>query len=778
VKLNYSIVELVALLNAESTGACADASINQVHIDTRVMITGKRALFVCLDAKRKGTAFIPHAYALGCRAFLVPADFQPNFSFNDACFIYVENVLLALQKIAKMHRERFHIPVVGITGSFGKTVVKEWLFHFLQNQFHVVRSPKSYNSQIGVALSVLQISEEHDVAVFEAGISQKDEMQTLERMIQPTIGLFTGIGNAHNSGFANNQEKLQEKALLFSNCETVISADFDFKSSKNIHWNTIQTETIGNSMRIVVPEFGVFETPFTHRHTVENLCAVLMLLKHINFPASLVQEGIDSLPQIAMRMELLQGKGNNLLINDAYAMEGMEEALSYLRELASGKPKYLFLGLLNNHYLNHEALTESLNNLSDVNVILVSEYGDVPNTIAAAQALELLQNISHSVVLLKGQHGSGIAKLLAPLVERTHPTVLEINRQALRNNLTQFRKHIQTDTKLMVMVKAAAYGVGAREMAAFLEREGVDYLGVAFPDEGVNLRKAGVKLPIMVMNSHQSAFLDVIDNSLEPAIFSLEVLDEFTAELVRLGINNYPIHIKIETGMNRLGFRLEDLDALCAYLSSQPEVRVQSVYSHLAESGNTDQTFTKKQLDQFYQAYTKLQNAVAYPVARHICNTDGIINYPEAHMDMVRLGIGLLGYAKLPKLEHAVSLSTKISKVNRIAAGESLGYDRSFVAPHDMEIAVLPIGYADGFRRLFGNGRGFVFINGHKCMVLGNVCMDMCFVDVTGLHLKAGDDVELIGAHVTIYDWANWSMTIPYEIITSMSTRLNRIWVD
>jgi alanine racemase len=355
---------------------------------------------------------------------------------------------------------------------------------------------------------------------------------------------------------------------------------------------------------------------------------------------------------------------------------------------------------------------------------------------------------------------------------------LEINRQALRNNLTQFRKHIQTDTKLMVMVKAAAYGVGAREMAAFLEREGVDYLGVAFPDEGVNLRKAGVKLPIMVMNSHQSAFLDVIDNSLEPAIFSLEVLDEFTAELVRLGINNYPIHIKIETGMNRLGFRLEDLDALCAYLSSQPEVRVQSVYSHLAESGNTDQTFTKKQLDQFYQAYTKLQNAVAYPVARHICNTDGIINYPEAHMDMVRLGIGLLGYAKLPELEHAVSLSTKISKVNRIAAGESLGYDRSFVAPHDMEIAVLPIGYADGFRRLFGNGRGFVFINGHKCMVLGNVCMDMCFVDVTGLHLKAGDDVELIGAHVTIYDWANWSMTIPYEIITSMSTRLNRIWVD
>lgn len=742
------------------------------------MVTGEHALFVCLDAKRKGTSFIPQAYALGCRAFLVPADFQPDDLYRDACFVRVENVLTSLQKIASMHRERFNIPVLGITGSFGKTVVKEWLFHFLQHQFHVVRSPKSYNSQIGVALSVLQISEEHNFAVFEAGISQKDEMMALEKMIQPSIGLFTGIGNAHNSGFANNQEKLQEKALLFAHCEAVVSADFNFNSAQNIHWREIQTHTLAHTTKFEVPDYGVFEAPFTHAHNIENLSAVLMLLKYLNFPTSAVQAGIDSLPQIAMRMELLQGKGNNLLINDAYAMEGMEEALAYLRELAAGKPKYLFLGLLNELDLTQEPAFKAGDKRSDIEVVFVSEKGQVPNTLSAEQALDRLQKISDSVVLLKGQHGSGISKLTAPLVERSHPTVLEINRQALRNNLTRFRKHIQTDTQLMVMVKAAAYGVGAREMASFLEREGVDYLGVAFPDEGVNLRKAGVKLPIMVMNSHQSAFLDVIENQLEPAIFSLEILDQFTSELVRLGINNYPIHIKIETGMNRLGFRPEDLDALCSYLVSQPEVRVQSVYSHLAESGNADQTFTKKQLDLFNKAYAKVQDAVPYRVARHICNTDGIIHHPDAHMDLVRLGIGLLGYANLPELEHAVSLSTRISKVNHISAGESLGYDRSFVAQSDMEIAVLPIGYADGFRRLFGNGRGFVFINDHKCMVLGNVCMDMCFVDVTGLQTKAGDAAELIGAHVSIYDWAQWSMTIPYEIITSMSARLNRIWVD
>lgn len=777
-KLNYAIAELVKLLNAELIGSCTNSTINQVHIDTRVMIDGRCSLFVCLESKRKGTEFITQAYDLGCRAFLVPRIFTPDLKYSDACFIRVENVLSALQNITKAHRKRFDLPVIGITGSFGKTMVKEWLFHFLQNHFRVVRSPKSYNSQIGVALSVLQIAEEHNLAIFEAGISQKDEMQALEKMIQPNIGVFTGIGNAHNAGFENKEEKLLEKARLFANCKLVISSDFDFNGTENMHWNKIKVNPQGDKSEFIVADYGCFEAAFTDKYKVDNLRAVLALLKHFDFPASKVQQCINSLPQIVMRMELVQGKNSNLLINDAYAMEGLEEALAYLNELSVGAPRIVFLGLTDGHYLQQRWFRQILNIANPDGVVLVSEHGQLPDTISLEAAASQIQLLINSVVLIKGQHGSGIAKLIAPMMQRSHPTILEISQHALRNNLTCFKKQIQSQTKLMVMVKAAAYGIGAREMAAFLEREGVDYLGVAFPDEGVNLRKSGVKLPIMVMNSHQSSFLDVIENHLEPAIFSLEQLDDFTSELVRLGIHSYPIHIKIETGMNRLGFRLEDLDALCAYLSSQPEVLVQSVYSHLAESGNAERSFTNKQLDLFQQAYHKLQHTVPYNIARHICNTDGIINYPEAHLDMVRLGIGLLGYADLPELEHAVSLSTKISKVNLVKKGESLGYDRSFVAERDMEIAVLPIGYADGFRRLFGNSRGFVFIDNHKCRVLGNVCMDMCFVEVSGLNAKAGDSVELIGLNVSIYDWAAWSATIPYENITSMSQRLNRIWVD
>ena len=777
-KLNYAIAELVKLLNAELIGSCRNSTFNQVYIDTRVMIDGSCSLFVCLESKRKGTEFITQAYDLGCRTFLVPRTFTPNPAHAEACFICVENVLRALQSIAFAHRKCFDFPVIGITGSFGKTIVKEWLFHCLQNQFCVVRSPKSYNSQIGVALSVLQITEEHNLAIFEAGISQKNEMQALENMIQPNIGIFTGIGNAHNVGFENNEEKLLEKAHLFANCKAVISADFDFNGAENIHWNDIIVNVQVNKSDFIVADYGSFEAPFTAKHKVENMRAVLAMLKYLDFPASKVQQCIDSLPQLVMRMELVQGKNSNLLINDAYAMEGLEEALAYLNELSVDEPRIVFLGLTDAHYLRQEWFSQILNKANLDSVIVVSEHGQIPKTISLEAAAAKIQSFTNSVVLIKGQHGSGIAKLIAPMMQRSHPTMLEISQQALRNNLTCFKKQIQSETKLMVMVKAAAYGIGAREMAAFLEREGVDYLGVAFPDEGVNLRKSGVKLPIMVMNSHQSSFLDVVENQLEPAIFSLEQLDDFTSELVRLEIQNYPIHIKIETGMNRLGFRLEDLDPLCAYLSSQPEVRVQSVYSHLAESGNAERSFTNKQLDLFQQAYNKLQRSLPYNIARHICNTDGIINYPEAHLDMVRLGIGLLGYADLPELEHAVSLSTKISKVNLLKKGESLGYDRSFVAEKDMEIAVLPIGYADGFRRLFGNNRGFVFIDNHKCSVLGNVCMDMCFVDVSGLNAKAGDSVELIGLNVSIYDWAAWSATIPYENITSMSQRLNRIWVD
>jgi len=777
-KLNYSLEQIANIVNAELLSMHKASLVQQVQIDTRLMVSGEATLFVCLDAKRRGVEFIQEAHNKGCCAFMIPKDYQPVLTNEKISYLRVENVLLALQVLAKYHRNRFDYPVVGITGSFGKTMVKEWLHHFLRKTNKVVRSPKSFNSQIGATLSVLQMTDDHNLAIFEAGISKPDEMHRLSTIIQPTIGVFTGIGTAHDNGFESRTQKLEEKAVLFHDSPVVISENQNFQNSRNSNWSDMQFRQMTYGTHIMVPDFGSFFAKFLQKHKIGNLCAVLQLLKELDYPTNLIQEGIDSLPEVAMRMELIDGKNGNLLINDAYVFDGFAEAVAYLNDAAQGKEKWIFVGLTAPLTLADEEKNIFKDFDSQARFVLVSNKGIVENTVSFEQAASMLHKIENSAILFKGNYGSGIAKLAVLLTKRTHPTVVEINRQALRNNITLFRKRLNPSTKLMVMVKASAYGVGAYDMARFLEREGIDCLGVAFPDEGVNLRSLGVKLPIMVMNTHESAFYDVIENNLEPAIFSVEQLDRFTAELVRLGINKYPVHIKLETGMNRLGFRPEDINALCDFLSSQPEIQVKSVYSHLAESGNANRGFTQQQLQLFNSGAAKLSKTLNYSFEKHICNTDGIINYPEAHYDLVRLGIGLLGYASLPGLEHAMEIKTKISKVNQIKIGESLGYDRSFVADQPKEIAVLPIGYADGFKRLFGNGKGQVFIQGKPCQVLGNICMDMCFVDVTGLQAKQGDLVELIGQNVTVYDWAAWALTMPYEVITSLSPRLNRLWVD
>jgi alanine racemase len=777
VKLNYSISELVQMVNGKIQGSSEPRILRNIYFDTRLFEDGRDALFLCLDAKRKGSSFIPAAYDKGCRTYLVARDtILPEFS--DAAFILVDDVQNALQMMAQKHRERFSLPVIGITGSFGKTIVKEWLNHFLKDRYNLIRSPKSYNSQIGVALSVLQMNETHNLALFEVGISKPKEMERLQAMIQPTIGVFTGLGSAHDDGFSSREDKLVEKSLLFKNCPLVISEHFTFVHSENRHWNIILVDLQADSAKIHVPGYGDFVAPFTESHKLQNLCSVLETLKALNFPKEFISEKITSLPQVVMRMEVIQGKNSNLFINDSYALDGIPEAISFLQQMATSKAKLMFIGLKEPNEKTLKQLDLLKFDYPDLKILLVSENKIENRTIDFAEASAFLQNTQNTTVLLKGQHGSGISKIIASFILRSHPTVLEISRQALRNNLTHFKKRIRQETKLMVMVKAGAYGVGAQEMSAFLAQEGIDYLGVAFPDEGVNLRKSGVKTPIMVMNTHEASFFDVIQNDLEPAIFSLKQLDDFTAELIRLGKSKYPVHLKIETGMNRLGFRKEDLSALVNFLNSQPEIEVKSVYSHLAESGSSDKSYTRQQLERFDQAVALLQDALPKNVLKHICNTDGIINYPEAHFDMVRLGIGLLGYAKLPGLEHAVSIKTKISKINTIKKGESLGYDRSFIADRDMRIAVLPIGYADGFRRHFGNEKGFVFVENQRCKVLGNVCMDMCFVDVSGINCKENSEVELISENITVYDWAAWAQTIPYEVITSLSSRLNRIWVE
>jgi alanine racemase len=527
-----------------------------------------------------------------------------------------------------------------------------------------------------------------------------------------------------------------------------------------------------------IPNYGAFEIPFIHKHKLSNLRCVLETLKTLEYPPEWVTKKLKSLPQLAMRMEVIQGKNNNLFINDSYMMDGLSEAVAYMDELASGRKKYVFLKSAISAAQKDELQSQISSLDSAINTIWFDESEEINATLEKSAAFETIAKLENAIVLFKGYHGSGISNLLAPFVLRSHPTVIEIKRKSLRNNLTQFKNLLNPETKLMIMVKAAAYGAGAFEMSSFLEREGVDYLGVAFPDEGVALRKQGVSLPIMVMNTHEHSFYDIIRYDLEPAIFSIQQLDSFTAEIIRQNKRKHAIHIKLETGMNRLGFREEDLGELIEYLSSQPEIQVKSVYSHLAESGNSDREFTQKQLHRFNQSFERLAPAMPSDVMRHICNTDGIINYPEAHFDMVRLGIGLFGYAKLTGLEDALNIKTRISKINHIEAGESLGYDRSFVAKKPMKIAVLPIGYADGFRRIYGNGVGRVNIGGYSCPILGNICMDMCFADISAIPSDDLTEVELIGREIKVSDWAAWAQTIPYEVITSLSSRLNRIWVE
>jgi alanine racemase len=775
VNLNYSTKDIAEKISADYLGAVT-FMIHAVHIDTRQMHEGNNTLFFCLEAKRSGLNYIESAYNKGCRAFVVPKKYMPDEMYQDAVFLKVENVLLALQLLAKKHRAQFSYPVIGITGSFGKTIVKEWLFHFLQDDFKIVRSPKSYNSQIGVALSVLQMSSSHNLAIFEAGISQVGEMQRLQQIIQPTLGVFTGLGAAHSEGFANDEQKLHEKAQLFKECPAVISEKENFSNTKNLHWDEIVVLPDQGNAQLHVPDFGKFSVPFIHKHKLHNLSVVLRVLKALHHPTSKVQSKIDQLPQIAMRLELIKGKNNNTIINDAYALEGLTEAIAFAKELRDKKPLLVCIGIKSSDFLQSSQYNDL--KCSEHQVYFVADHIKHAEIIDFQQAAKFLSEVSNSVVLFKGQHGSGVAKLITPLMEKTHDTVVEISRSALRNNLTRFTSFLKPSTKMMVMIKAAAYGVGANEMADFLQKEGVDFFGVAFPDEGVTLRKRGVSLPIMVMNTNEAAFADILEHQLQPAIFSLKQLDAFTTNVIRAGISSYPIHIKLETGMNRLGFAAHEIPQLCLYLNNQPEIKVAGVYSHLAESGSADATFTLQQLQRFRDATLVMENALGYPFAKHICNTDGIINYPEAHFDMVRLGIGVFGYASSDGLEHAVSIKTKISKVNHLVSGNSLGYDRSFVATKETQVAVLPIGYADGFRRLFGNGLGHVFIQGKACKVLGNVCMDMCFVDVTGLNVSAGEEVELLGANVTIYDWATWAQTIPYEVLTSLSMRLSRVWVE
>lgn len=759
-KLNLTSLTFSSKLESILLGSKENYTIQTVVYDTRKILNSAHSVFFALTGDfRNGHNFIEEAYKQGVRVFVVSETIVASL-YPKAQFHQVKNTLSALQLLAKKHREQFTYPVIGITGSVGKTTVKEWLYHMLNGKFSIVRSPKSYNSQLGVALSILEMSHEHNLAIIEAGISQIDEMETLHAMIQPTIGVLTAFGSAHRQNFKSKEEHLHEKIRLFTGCKKVIiNAD-------------ITQNLIENCEKTIHSPLSFF--PYNDQASIENGNLVLHVCRYLSLDEKSIQTRIKNLPRLALRMETFEGKNNTIIINDAYNadLDALIQSLEYQKSLAQHKKRVAIIGTegLDNDQIKQ--IQANLHSFAIHHVYLLKQHELPP-----------LEAIKDCVVLIKGTRNSQIQRIAKLFYLKKHKTRLEINLSAIKHNLTFWKNQLTPTSKLLVMLKASAYGSGAEKMAEFLEKNNVDYLGVAYVDEGVELRKNGITLPILVMNAEEDSFHDLIQYQLEPAIYSFDMLETFIKTLIDHQKEQFPIHLKVETGMHRLGFEIEELNRVIDVIQTQPEIKVKSVYSHLAASDNlTDTNYSLQQIELFERIYEKLEQRLAYPFMKHLLNSEGIVRFKGAQFDMVRLGIGLYGLsvdANISKnLQQAIGWKSIVSQIKTVEKGESVGYMRTFIAEKTTTIAIVPVGYADGFKRNLSQGKGRVYINKQACSTVGNVCMDMIMVDVTNKTVHEGDEVEIIGPHQHINQLAKQMQTIPYEVLTSFSKRLHRVYIE
>lgn len=741
----------------------SEAIVSHVVYDSRKILSGSGALFFALHGtNRSGETFVFDAYEKGVRWFVIDEKVAIP-TLPDAVFIQVIDPLIALQKLANHHRLQFNYPVVAITGSVGKTTFKEWANHLLSPDLRIVRSPKSFNSQLGVALSLLEMHAEADVALIEAGISEPGEMARLEKMIHPTIGVFTAFGNAHRSNFESPEQQLEEKLQLFRHSVMTLVAS-------SIEVNNRQLTSVAG---IQPPPYQADQPWLTAGYE-----PMLGLLKALCTELGITDEQFESrlktLPQLALRMETFAGINGNTIINDTYNLDtdALREALHYQQRLAGNRKRVVVIGLSE----ATQALKPTLQTLID------GFHADAVYFLNADEQIPW-NEIRDAVVLVKGSRAIQFEKEVSKGRELKHRTVVEIDLSAIRHNVQYFRRNLNPTTKILCMVKASSYGSGAERVASFLQQEGVDYFGVAFADEGVALRKVGITRPIIVMNADIEYAHTIIENRLEPAIYSFQQLDAFVTTLIHLGESNYPIHLKFDTGMHRLGFAPEEKERLLAAVSAQPEIQVKGIYSHLADADNrADTSFTEKQIALFEQLKSYVETHLGYPFLAHLLNSEGALHFPAAQYDMIRLGIVLYGYTSDSKLEPellpGIAWKSAVSQVKTIHSGDVVGYGCLFKAVSDMQIAVIPVGYADGFRRSLSNGKGCVYIHGNRCEVLGRVCMDMIMVNVTGLDVAENDEVEIIGKHQTMLNFAASMETIPYEVMTGLSQRMHRVYVE
>lgn len=776
-------------------------NIRYLETDSRKVIFPEQTLFFAIGGlRRHGIQFIPELYSKGVRAFVLDEEFDTN-DFSDAVFFFVADTVKALQQLATYHRKQFNIPVIGITGSNGKTMVKEWLYQLLQYDYNVVRSPRSYNSQIGVPLSVWQMDKQHNLAIFEAGISERGEMGALAQIIQPTIGIFTNIGAAHSEGFNSIEEKQAEKFQLFSTASLLINVPND------ITIGSVQKQKEGTQVLFGFKEiFYQLLVPFEDEVSIKNIVTCVALLLELGYSWYTIQERVLLLAPVEMRMQLRKGVNHSFVVNDSYSNDlvSLGIALNFLKEQAAGAKTTVILsdilqsGIADD-VLYNTVLTYLTNNqvnrlfaigpqwalfLENYNsAIFPRQQIEHYSSAAAFLQYQYHKGFHSEYILVKGARVFELERIASWLEYQVHQTVLEINLSAMMRNVKAYQQMIHAGTKLMVMVKAFSYGAGDAEVARKLEQAGVDYLAVAYADEGVALRQAGIRLPIMVMSPEPGAFDAIINNQLEPEIFSMELARAFKDHLKRIGVTTYPVHIKLNTGMNRLGFDVTEVGALIHFLRSSPFL-IQSVFSHLVASESaTHDEFTQYQLSSFNTFCAELSNALGYHFIKHIANSAAIVRHPATQLDMVRLGIGLYGATREAiaalHTEPVALLKTTVAQVRHIKAGETVGYGRAGVVQRDSIVATVRIGYADGYSRRLGNGVGRMKLENGFAPVIGNVCMDMTMLDVTDVSdVKAGDEVEVMGPNILVEELAQLSGTIAYEVMTGISARVKRIYVE
>lgn len=788
-----------------------------LSLDSRHVILPQQTMFFAVKGiNHDGHEYLEDCYHKGIRNFVVEQ--HVSFSKPDINIFIVPDSVKALQNIVVSHRRKFQIPVIGITGSNGKTIVKEWLSQALEVQSNTVKNPGSYNSQVGVPLSVWKMNKYHEIGVFEAGISQMNEMVELEKVIQPTVGILTNIGTAHQEGFASKEEKTKEKIILFKKVDKLIYCTDDTHTDRLIKeclskkqllgWSTLGGEGInvqyqkekGNAILAVFSynsqNFQV-RLPYEDQASKENLTHVMLTLAYLGWGNEEIQLTLASLEHIDMRLQIKEGKRGSELIDDTYTndMIGVEKALDFQYKQSNKKYKALILSdfpekgkLAEQHY---QALPKLLEDYQITHFFGVgpvfSKYKEFyketadffPDTPSLLTYLNSFDVNDYSF-LVKGARKFQFENIVHHLERKQHQTVLEINLSALENNLNFYRGKLTSNTKLMVMVKAFGYGSGSMEIAKLLEYNQVDYLGVAYVDEGVELREQSIALPIMVMNPALADLQLCVDYDLEPEIYSLEILYE-AISFLKISNQRLSVHLKIETGMHRLGFSEDEVLEVMSIVNDCPALNIKSVFSHLAASDDKNETaFTIQQVVRLNKAYEKIADPKKTRPMKHILNSAGIINYPEYHFDMVRLGIGLYGSDSSGEYQDSLftvaTLKARISQVKKINKGETIGYSRNGKAEDDMTIAVVSIGYADGYDRRFGNGIGEVLVDGKHCPVVGNVCMDMIMVNVSGLNVFEGDEVVIFDQSLHINDLARKINTIPYEILTNVGQRVKRIY--